>query len=139
MPKGSNSTGVGKSRAQEAARRKRVVWLGVLANGTVLALAPLSLRRGFTVQMTIITTLVVLLVVNGAVWWGFRREEARLRANRPRKPLFFFALAGLSAVNGIIEYTSNDYGAAGLLLLGCVAMIGLGVITMRNNAKQDNA
>jgi uncharacterized membrane protein HdeD (DUF308 family) len=122
----------------EQSRRKRVVWLSAIANLTlIIMLGAVWFQRALTAQIMAILTLGVMLIVNGALWLGFRIEQARRRANRPLKPLVFFIVGGFMAIVAILEIASTDYASAGMLLMCSVGVVGLGVITTRNAKKKD--
>jgi hypothetical protein len=133
-----NSPGINKPSVDGEAIRKRLAWQFALVNVATIILMPvLSLQRGFTTQITIILTAGVLLVVNGALWLGLRIRRVGQRTNRGIKPRLFFVIGAFAALVAVVEITSNDYGSAALLLLGCVSMIWLGLIARRNKAKTD--
>ncbi len=101
--------------------------LFVLVNITALILSPVAIQRGFSTLTTVVMTVLMLLVMNGALWLGLRLQGS----DGPQRPLLLFVLGGLAAADAIVEIFSNEYEPAGLLLLASVAMLGLGSLIMR--------
>ncbi len=128
-----------KSTIDDQGRRKRIIWISSFANLVVIAvLGALWFQGAFTAQIMAILILADLLIVNGALWLGWRIGEARRRkANRPLKPFLSFVIGGFSAVVATLDIASKDYGAAGIFLACSVSVILLGFITLRNAKKKD--
>ena len=136
MTEDSNFSGMDKPVSDKQARR-RLLWVCLLLNVTILTLTSgLSIQRGFTIQITVLLTALVLLVGNGAVWLGWRDWQARVRTNRPLRPLLFFVIAVLSAISALVDLASREYGSAAFSVLCCVSMTAGALIARRNDAKR---
>lgn len=121
------------SATNDRARRMRLVWLSLLANLTVVvALIVLWYQGSLTGEVAVVLGLVVLLIVNAASILGWRIGRRRGSA----KPWFFFLIGAFAAILAVVEIASHDYGSAGMLLLSCVSVVGLGIIGIRNDAKK---
>src|ERR1700685_3041299 len=136
MTEPGKSSGIKTAILDEQDPRKRLVLLGSIAHLTIiLVLVALWLKSALTIQMIVILSAIALLVVNGTVWLGWRVLQTRRKAGRPLKPLFFFLIAAFVGLDAIVETLTRDYASAGMLLTGCVAMILLGLASMRASAK----
>ena len=136
MTENPNPSHVNKTNTDEQGRRTRIIWVGSIANLTLIMLfIELWFQRDLTVQLLLILALPLLLVVNGALWLGSR--VGRWRTNRRFQSRLCFASGGLAGADAIFEAATGDRGSAETLLIGCVAIITLGVLVMRNKVKQD--
>jgi hypothetical protein len=97
MAGSQNQSDMNNPNAEERGRRMRIIWLSSIANLTlIVVLTGLWLQGAFIAQHMIILALAVFLIVNGALWLGWRIDRARRRANRPLKPLFLLVIGGLA-------------------------------------------
>lgn len=120
----------------ERAQRRRVAWLGSLANLTIASiLVALWLLRTLPIEMVGVLALIVVPVVNGALWLGLRIQLARRGVGRPFGPLALFAVGSFVAIDAAIEILSRNYGSAGMLLIGSVSVVLLGLITIKRKRK----
>ena len=133
MTQQPRSSDMNERAVDEQGRRKRVLWLCSIANLTlIILLTALWFQTDLTVQVIFILAIPLILVVNGAVWLG-----SRLGRDRELGPLVCFAAGGLAGADAIVEIATKDYASAGAPLIGCVAIVVLGVLAIRNNAKKD--
>jgi hypothetical protein len=120
----------------EEDRRKRVVWLCSIANLTLVTLLiALWLKNFLTVEEVFIVAVPIILFVNGAVWFGLRLAA---RKNRSVGVLICFVAGAFGGADAIFEIASKDYTSAGSALTGCVLVVALGIVVMRNNAKKES-
>jgi di/tricarboxylate transporter len=132
-----NPSDVNKPTTDERGRRMRIIWLSSIANLTIVVfLAALWIQKAFTVQIIAVLALVLMLIVNAALWFGWQADRARRRAKRPLKPLFLFLVGGLAVVDAIVEIASKDFASSGMLLLGGIGAVALATIVIRNNARR---
>jgi hypothetical protein len=129
-----NFSGSG-GKAPDQARRKRMILMVIIGNLTVVYLSVvLSFQPGITTEIVVLCAAATFLIGNGAMWLGFRLGAAKLT----RRPEWYFAIAGLSGIDMILDITEQKYSAAFTPASIGIILIILGVRAMRTNAKQQN-
>jgi len=119
----------------EEKRGKGLIWQVVLVNSSALILSTgVSLQRDLMPQTTFALIALTILLVNGALWMGRRIAREQRKTNRSLKPVFFFVIGALAAIDAVVDATSNDYGSAVFALLCCIGMVGSGAIVLKKNA-----
>lgn len=126
---------VTKPTGDEPNRRRRLILYASIANLIVVGvLAWLWHSFALTAQDIVSLGTIILLVVNGALWFGARMESGWQGASRRSKSLPFFVVGALAAAYAIADIGSE--GSGGMSLILSVAMVMLGVLLWRKQRQE---
>ncbi len=118
-----------------AAKRRLIVFYAI-SNTTIAFIAiVLSLQPGISVTLVIILTLVLAVLVNGAMWIGTRSLHPGPK-NWPPRHIVCFSVAALAAGKAALDLAVRNYSSARLSISTIITLLLIGILLMKAGAEK---